>query len=116
MIVASTLYALENTATPDIAKNYTFGQFISGLVRAGIAIGIMVAAMILLFMLMTGGIGWITSSGERGKIEVAKKKIYAGLTGMAVLLLLFIIIQLIQAAFDVSLVNINLENFFLNTP
>lgn len=111
MLLSSTV--LTNPAFPSL-ESYSAGEFFSGLIRAAIAIAFLVGFIVFVFMFISGGIAWISSGGNRGKIEEARSKLITALTGLAVLLLVFFVIQIIEAVFSVSITNINLTSFYLN--
>lgn len=60
------------------------------------------AAIILLFVLIWGGIDFLTSRGEAEKVNGAKQKITAGIIGFILLLLSYVITQVLGFIFDVG--------------
>ena len=68
-----------------------------------ITLGFIIAAVLFFFVFVIGGIQWITSGGDKGAIEDAKKKIVNAITGLVVLLLLYFIIAIINYFFGTSL-------------
>lgn len=54
-------------------------------------------------MFLLGGLQWISSSGEKAKLESAQKQITSALVGLAILLLSFAIIELIKSLFGFNL-------------
>lgn len=59
----------------------TIGHLISSVLR----IVIVVAVLLVLLEFIMGGIGWITSGGDKGKTEAARNRIVAALVGILVL-------------------------------
>jgi hypothetical protein len=59
----------------------TFGNLISFILRAVLAIG----ALLVFGYLVMGGIEYITSGGEKGKTESARNKITAAIVGLIIL-------------------------------
>lgn len=59
----------------------TFGNLISFVLRAVLAIG----ALLVFGYLVMGGIEYITSGGEKGKTESARNKITAAVVGLIIL-------------------------------
>lgn len=82
--------------------------FLSKLLRTGISLMFVFGSIIFLFILTSGGVKWLSSSGDKVKLESAQKQITSGLTGLAILLTTFVIIQLVQTIFGVDLLNITL--------
>lgn len=62
-----------------------------------------VAAVILaLFFLVSGGIDWITSGGDKQKIASARQKITFSIIGLVLVFLAFFIINIIYGFFGVG--------------
>mgnify|MGYP003331944009 CR=1 FL=1 len=69
-----------------------FGNFLSGLMSA-----VMVIAALLAFLfLLWGAIEWITSGGDKSKLESARNKISQALVGLIVLAATTALFMLIQ--------------------
>ncbi|HEX9817331.1 MAG TPA: hypothetical protein VGA89_00325 [Patescibacteria group bacterium] len=77
---------------PGSGKSNGFGNFMSGLMS-----GVMVLAALVTFLyLIWGALEWITSAGDKGKLESARNKISQALVGLIVLATttaLFILLQ-----------------------
>jgi len=54
-----------------------------------------IAIIWFLFLLITGGYGYMTAAGDKGKLESAHKKIISGLVGLLVVVFGIFIIKLI---------------------
>lgn len=74
-----------------------------GLVGLAISFVLIVAAIAFFFMLVLGGIKWITSGGDKGKTEAARNQITAGLVGLVIVFAAWAILTLIESFFGVSL-------------
>jgi len=69
---------------------------------------ILIAGVIYFFFtLISGAIGWISSSGDKTKLEGAQKQITHAFMGLAILLASFAIIKLIETLFGISILNFN---------
>ena len=73
------------------------------LISAAIQLVLILAAIIFFFILVTGGIKWITSGGDKGKTEGARSQITAALVGLVIVFAAWAIIQLIEIFFDVDI-------------
>jgi hypothetical protein len=82
------------------------GNVISGV----ITILLIAAAIIALFFLIWGGIRWITSGGDKSKVDSARQTIIASIIGLIISLLAFFIITLVLGLFNLSLTNLQLPN------
>jgi len=86
-----------STTTPDGVNVATNA---STLIRTIITLVIVVAALLTLFYLIMGAIAWITSGGDKGKVEEARNKITAAVIGLLILAAVWAIFQLVlQLAF-----------------
>lgn len=86
-------------------------EFINTIFPKILNIGFVVGAIIFMFMLVGGGIAYITSHGEPGSIEDAKKKITNSLIGLAIQFSIYLIIGIVNWFFNINLgfgFNINL--------
>ena len=73
------------------------------LVTAGINIVLVIATVVFFFMFVMGGIQWITSGGDRGKVEMARKMIVNALIGLLIVFSIFVIIFIINQIFGVNI-------------
>jgi hypothetical protein len=56
---------------------------------------LIVAVVIALFFLIWGGIRWIMSGGDKGKVETARSTIIGAIVGLIIALLAFFIINVV---------------------
>lgn len=82
-----------------LATNVTVGGIISG----AISLALLVAAVVFFFMLVIGGIRWITSGGDKGQTEAARSQITAALVGLVIVFAAWAIAQLIGSLFGVQI-------------
>jgi hypothetical protein len=68
-----------------------------------------VAAVAFFFMLVLGGIAWITSGGDKGKTEAARSRITASLVGLVIVFAAWAILSFVENFFK-----LNLRSFDLN--
>lgn len=80
------------------------GQVISTVV----AIILIAATIVALFFLIWGGIRWITSGGDKAKVESARNTIIASIIGLVIAFLAFFILTIILGFFGLSLTNLQL--------
>ena len=83
----------EYDRTPDNQKLFklNIGDYISPAIEFLIIIG----ALICLFMIIASALKWMTSSGDKGKIEEASKKITSAIVGLAILACAWIIWKIV---------------------
>lgn len=78
------------------------GNNIANTIRNIIVFFVMLAVIIALVYLLYGGIKWITSGGEKEKVEESRRHIIAALIGLIVVVLAVFLLSVILAAFGIS--------------
>lgn len=86
-------------------QNIDFG----GLITIVITFAIIIAALAFFFMLILGGIKWITSGGDKGKVESARSQITSALIGLVVVFAAWAILSVVENFFHVNLRSFNLN-------
>jgi hypothetical protein len=92
-----------NLAPPERFANLYNLQF-GDLIRLGINLVLIIAAVSFFFILVIGGIKWITSGGDKGKTESARAQITAAFIGLLLVFAAWAILALLGAIFDINLV------------
>lgn len=85
----------------------TFGNIVSGAIN----LVMVVVALIFFFMLVLGGIKWITSQGDKTNVETARNQITNALIGLAIVFAAWAIMKLIGTLFGVDLFNLTIKPF-----
>lgn len=88
-------------------ENIDFGS----LVTIAIAFVMIVAAIAFFFILILGGIKWITSGGDKGRTEAARSQITAALIGLVIVFASWAILNIVENFFQVNLRSFNLNLF-----
>lgn len=103
---------MNNLAQINLAPGAQFGNLgtinITSLVSAGIIIILVIAALVFLFMLILGGIRYITSGGDKGATEAARSQITAALIGLVIVFAAWAIINLISLFFGIDILSLNI--------
>lgn len=81
--------ALPSGIPSEIGKT---GDFITAIVR----FLIIIAGLFTLFQFLTGGLAYITSNGEKAKIQEAGQKITSSLVGLVIMAASFVIVAIIS--------------------
>lgn len=79
------------------------------LIRSVITILFIIATVASLFFLIFGGLKWITSGGDKGKIEESRNMIIAAAVGLIITFLSYFILNLILNLFGLP----NINNFII---
>ena len=82
-----------------VAINQDLGTFVSKSFNAIL----LVAALATFLYLIYGGIEWITSGGDKGKIEEARNKITSGIVGLAIVASAWAVFLLVTYFFGINI-------------
>lgn len=99
-MIATAVPALANTPncdpnTDQICPPTGFFENFDNLFNDILRITLAIAALLVFFYLIWGGIEWITSGGDKGKTEKARDKITASIIGLIILAASWAIIQIV---------------------
>lgn len=75
--------------------NVTPNELIAFIINAIIVIGIVLSLIFLLY----GGVRWILSGGDKGKIDTARSTIVAAIVGLIIVILAYVIINAVLYIF-----------------
>lgn len=87
--------------------NLTFAGIVSGLIN----LVMVLAALVFFFMLVWGGIRWVTSQGDKNNVEGARNQITNALIGLAIVFAAWAIMKLIEVLFGINIFSLNIQSF-----
>lgn len=93
-----------------IAGNLT-GLTIGGLIGGLISMIFVLAAIVFFFILVFGGIKWITSGGDEKKVAAARAGITNALIGLAIVFASWAIMNLLGMLFGFNIFNLTFNTF-----
>jgi cytochrome bd-type quinol oxidase subunit 2 len=96
--------ALDTTSTNGVS-------FVGSLLQALINLGLLVGAVVFMFMLLIGGIRWISSGSDKAAYERARTTLVNALIGLTIVLGLYGIISIVEHFFGIKLTVINIDLF-----
>ncbi len=99
-MLADVLY---NPQILEAIRELTAVEYGNRIIQSLIYIGIALSALAFATLFIIGGIQYITSSGDKGKLESARNKIVNAITGFIVLLLLWFVLRMISLIFGVKI-------------
>jgi cytochrome bd-type quinol oxidase subunit 2 len=88
-------------------------EYLALLVKNLLTLFLIITAVVALFMLIIGGIRWMTSSGDKAKMEGARSQITQALIGLVIVFCSFAIITLVGNFFGIQLLEFDLSPLFL---
>ncbi|MGI5841393.1 MAG: pilin [Patescibacteria group bacterium] len=80
----------------------TAPSLVSGL----ISLVMLIAALVFFFMLLWGGIKWVTSEGDEKKVATARAQITNALVGLAIVFAAWAILWLINVIFGINILDL----------
>ncbi len=81
---------------------------VESMVSTAISLLMLVVALVFFFILILGGLKWITSEGEDKKVAAARAQITNGLIGLAIVFASWAIIKLIETIFGISILDLTI--------
>lgn len=81
-------------------------QSLSSVLQLGFEILYLGAVLLTLFYLVWGGFDWISSEGNKQKLDQARQKVIFAVIGLTIVFLSFFIINVVQQFFHVSILAI----------
>jgi hypothetical protein len=78
------------------------GNDVAHLIAVVVQLLLIAAVVISLIFLIIGGIRWVTSGGDKAKLESARGHVVAAIVGLVIALAAFLIIQLVLTIFGIK--------------
>lgn len=116
-LLSTVLARITNPAIPGLGTDSV--TFVNKFLSALISLGLVAGGVIFLFMLIAGGIQWITSGGDKVANESARRRVTNALIGVFLLFSLYGIVNLVGCFFKVNFLQITVTDFsvsFGNNP
>ena len=95
----------------DILKSEGGTGFLQRLLPNLIGLFLVIGVIIFFFYMLIGAIQWISSGGDKGRVEGARGKITNAIIGLIVLLSTFAIITLIEGFFGINILTLDIGPF-----
>ena len=92
-------------------RNLNASEYLNRLIPMLIYLGLMLCAIAFILLFLIGGFQWITSGGNKQSLENARNKIVNAITGLLVLLLLWLILQIVNLIFGVNIGGLGIPRF-----
>lgn len=88
------------------------GDKLGSIIGAIVTFLLIIIAVIALFFLIYGGLRWVTSGGDKGKVDDARKTVIAAIVGLVIAFLSFFILNVVLSFFGLSLNSLQLPTLF----
>lgn len=76
---------------------------LGAIIGAVVTFLLIIVAIVALFFLIYGGLKWVTSGGDKGKVDEARKTVIAAIVGLIIAFLAFFILSVVLSFFGLSL-------------
>ena len=84
----------------------------SGIISGAISLVLIVVALVFFFILVIGGLRWVTSGGDEKKVGEARAQITNALIGLAIVFAAWAIMKLIGTVFGIDILgNLTIPSF-----
>ena len=83
--------------------NLSGAEFFGRLISALISFGFVIGGIVFVFVFILGAIQWITSGGDKMRMEQARSKIFNALVGIIILFSFFAILNVVECFFGIGL-------------
>ena len=88
------------------------GDKLGSIIGAIVTFLLILIAVVALFFLIYGGLRWVTSGGDKGKVDDARKTVIAAIVGLVIAFLSFFILNVVLSFFGLSLNSLQLPTLF----
>lgn len=101
------------TKAPDVlqgAQNTNHANGFATLIGTLLSVVMTVGMLLLLFYLIMGAFGWLTSNGDKGKTEEARNKITTAVIGMIILASVLAMVGFVQYVLGIQVLTFGFPN------
>ena len=81
--------------------------FLGAFIPKLITIGLIIAVITFVFVILWSGISWMSAGGDKQKIEDARSRLTNGIMGLFVVFFVFVIVQLVEIIFGISIMELD---------
>jgi hypothetical protein len=74
----------------------------SSLLQTGISLGFLIAIVVFVVVLLWSGISWLTSGGDKQKLQKTRDRIWFSIVGLIIVLLSWAIISFVESTLGIS--------------
>lgn len=84
------------------------GKVVGGLISSIVGLVFILGFCLTFLYLLTGGLQWITSQGDKGALESARNKITHAIIGLVIVASAYAIFKLVGSFFGIDILNIKI--------
>jgi hypothetical protein len=83
----------------------------NGIISGAVSLVLIVVALVFFFILVLGGLKWVTSGGDEKKVGEARSQITNALIGLAIVFAAWAIMRLIGTVFGIDIFKLTIPSF-----
>lgn len=99
---------ITNPVVGNLGTNQTGLSFFQTFIPRAISFAFVVGVIIFFFMLIFGGIKWISSGGDKQALEGARGTVTSAIIGLVILFATFAVIQLLGTFFGIKILELTI--------
>lgn len=104
---------ITNPALSDNLQSLSGIEYFRRLLPALVTLAFVIGAIVFFFMLLIGGIRWMTSAGDKASLESARGMIVNALVGIVILFSAFAIVGLVELFFGIDILSLDIGSLFI---
>ena len=111
--IDAAIYAQESIEIKSKTSDFqTLGNLTAGgIISGAVSLVLIVVALVFFFILVLGGLKWVTSGGDEKKVGEARAQITNALIGLAIVFAAWAIMKLIGTVFGIDILKLNIPTF-----
>lgn len=111
--VAAPVYAAESIKLTTKGNDFKALEALTagGIISGAITLVLILVALVFFFILVAGGLKWVTSGGDEKKVGSARAQITNALIGLAIVFAAWAIMKLIGTVFGIDVFNLTIQSF-----
>jgi hypothetical protein len=98
------LAQIKNPVLSPLIREKTGEEYAAGLLPRLVTMALIIGSVLFLFYLLIGAIKWITSGGDKQRLESARGTVAQAIIGLLVLFSVFAIANLVERAFGFNII------------
>ena len=83
----------------------------NGIISGAVSLVLIVVALVFFFILVLGGLKWVTSGGDEKKVGEARSQLTNALIGLAIVFAAWAIMRLIGTVFGIDIFKLTIQPF-----
>ena len=108
VLAAGEIGKLKNPALSKELQLTVGVEYFATLIPKLVTFAFIIGSIIFFFLLLIGGIQWMTSGGDKAKLETARGRLTNAVIGLVILFSVFAIVSIIELIFDVSILSLDI--------